>query len=104
MQNMEIRLERGSAGHGGMRDKPSGRRQDLPPWPKTQFLSEEDTCSMIRGKGIAWSGYQATEVDASAPCQRCPGEFTPTEMLVLRASMDAAEFCTERNYGELMNR
>ena len=59
---------------------------------------------MIRGKGIAWSGYQALEVDASAPCQRCPGEFTPTEMLAFRASMDAAEFCTERNYGELMNR
>lgn len=76
----------------------------LPPKPETQFFSEEDIYSMIRGKGFAWANYTPVEVQSSAPEKLNAKDYTPTELLSFRARTDTRPLCTEDNYEELMNR
>lgn len=76
----------------------------LPPKPETQFFSEEDIYSMIRGKGFAWANYTSLEVQSSAPMQLRASDYTPTELLSFRARTDTRPLCTEDNYDLLMDR
>lgn len=77
---------------------------ELPPKPESQFFSEEDIYSMIRGKGFAWSNYTPVDIQASAPDQLNARNYTPTELLSFFARTDTRPLCTEDNYDVLMER
>jgi hypothetical protein len=77
---------------------------ELPPKPESQFFSEEDIYSMIRGKGFAWSNYTPVQVESSAPDQLDARNYTPTELLSFFARTDTRPLCTEDNYDVLMER
>lgn len=52
-----------------------------------QFFSEEDVLTRIRGKGIAWTNYQAVEASVNT-YQSEPGGYRPTEFLYRKVLYD----------------